>query len=76
MYYAMSRGDQRDDISLDDVDRPGFIKSLAEACQKTTLSAKQIAERPHLGRPKGARTNLHKFMNGSQSGGPQIELEL
>ncbi len=31
----MSRGDQRDDIFLDDVDRHDFVKTLAEACQKT-----------------------------------------
>jgi len=32
----MSRGDQRDDIFFDDVDRHDFIKTLAEACQKTS----------------------------------------
>jgi REP element-mobilizing transposase RayT len=31
----MSRGDQREDIFLDDVDRHDFIKTLAESCQKT-----------------------------------------
>jgi hypothetical protein len=31
----MSRGDQREDIFLDDVDRHDFVKTLAEACQKT-----------------------------------------
>jgi REP element-mobilizing transposase RayT len=35
IYHIMSRGDQRDDIFLDDVDRHDFIKTLAEACQKT-----------------------------------------
>ena len=34
MYHVMSRGDQRDDIFLDDVDRHDFIKTLAEACLK------------------------------------------
>jgi hypothetical protein len=29
--------------------------------QQTTLSVKQIAERLRLGKPKGARTNLHAF---------------
>ena len=32
MYRVMSRGDQRDDIFLDDVDRHDFTKSLAEVC--------------------------------------------
>jgi REP element-mobilizing transposase RayT len=35
MYHVMSRGDQREDILLDDVDRYDFIKTLAEAGQKT-----------------------------------------
>jgi len=35
VYHVMSRGDQREDIFLDDVDRHDFIKTLAEACQKT-----------------------------------------
>jgi REP element-mobilizing transposase RayT len=33
MYHLMSRGDRREDIFLDDVDRQDF-KTLAEACQK------------------------------------------
>ena len=32
----MSRGDQRQDIFLSAVDRHDFIRTLAEACQKTT----------------------------------------
>jgi REP element-mobilizing transposase RayT len=35
MYHVMSRGDRRDKIFLDAVDRQDFIKTLAEACQKT-----------------------------------------
>ena len=31
----MSRGDQREDIFLCDVDRYDFLKTLAEACRKT-----------------------------------------
>lgn len=34
IYHVMSRGDQRDDIFFDDVDRHDFIKTLAEVCQK------------------------------------------
>ena len=32
----MSWGDRREDIFLDDVDRHDFLKTLAEACQKTS----------------------------------------
>ncbi len=35
LYHLMSRGDRREDIFLDDVDRHDFIKTLAESCQKT-----------------------------------------
>src|SRR3954468_17310999 len=35
IYHVMSRGDRREDLFLDDVDRQDFIKTLAEACQKT-----------------------------------------
>jgi len=35
MYHVMSRGDRREDIFLDNVDRHDLIKTLAEACQKT-----------------------------------------
>ena len=33
--HLMSRGDRREDIFLDDVDRQDCVKTLAEACQKT-----------------------------------------
>jgi len=35
IYHVMSRGDRRENIFLDDVDRHDFIRTLAEACQKT-----------------------------------------
>jgi REP element-mobilizing transposase RayT len=35
IYHVMSRGDRREDIFIDDVDRQDFLKTLAEACQKT-----------------------------------------
>ena len=35
VYHVMCRGDRGEDIFLDDVDRHDFIKTLAEASQKT-----------------------------------------
>ncbi len=35
IYHVMSRGDRREDVFLDDVDRQDFLKTLAETCQKT-----------------------------------------
>jgi REP element-mobilizing transposase RayT len=34
IYHVMSRGDRREDIFLDDVDRQDFLKTLAEVCHK------------------------------------------
>jgi hypothetical protein len=35
VYHVMSRGDRREKIFLNDVDRHDFVRTLAEACQKT-----------------------------------------
>jgi len=35
IYHVMNRGDRQENISLNDVDRQDFLKTLAEACQKT-----------------------------------------
>jgi putative transposase len=35
IYHVMSRGDRREKIFLDDIDRQDFLKTLAECCQKT-----------------------------------------
>src|SRR5580698_6174602 len=35
IYHVLNRGDRKEAIFLDDVDRHDFLKTLAEACQKT-----------------------------------------
>ena len=35
IYHVMNRGDRREDIFLDDLDRKSFVATLAEACEKT-----------------------------------------
>jgi hypothetical protein len=35
IYQAMVRGDRREAIFYDDVDRQDFLKNLAEVCRKT-----------------------------------------
>lgn len=35
MYHIMSRGDHREPIFLDDLDRHTFLRTVGEACQKT-----------------------------------------
>jgi hypothetical protein len=45
------------------------LRKLAIAARlraQTTLSLKQIAERLSLGKPKGAKTNAHKWTNGGE----------
>ena len=64
IYHVMSRGDRREDIFLDDVDRQDFLKTLAEACRKTGFQV-------HLKRNftvlavKGApiRANVNRYKN-------------
>ena len=34
MYHVLSRGDRREDIFLEDVDRQDFLKTLAAAARK------------------------------------------
>ncbi len=55
---------------------PVKLALAARLPQETTLSVKRIAQRLHLGQPKGARTNLHKFINNSQTDGPQTRLDI
>ena len=38
VYHVMSRGDRREDIFLNDVDRQDFLKTLAEASDKNWLA--------------------------------------
>jgi putative transposase len=35
IYHVMDRGDRHEDIFVDEVDRQDFLKTLAEASQKT-----------------------------------------
>src|SRR5208283_3100038 len=35
IYHVLNRGDRREDIFKDDLDRKGFLSALEEACQKT-----------------------------------------
>ena len=64
----MSRGDRREDIFYDDVDRQDFLKTI--------LSVKAIAERLHLGTPKSARARLREWkrtQSGSAVGGSNVK---
>ena len=66
----------RDDLIARQNSHPAKLMLPARLRQETTLSVKQIAERLHLGKPKGTRTTLHKFMNRPQTDSPQIQLEI
>jgi len=54
---------------------PTKLALAARSRRETTLSVKQIAVRLHLGKPKGARSNLHKFMNGSRIKPSPIQMD-
>ena len=67
IYHLMSRGDRREDIFLDDVDRQDFLKTLAEACQQTAFKVHAYdpipcQNEPNLGWPH--------FPNGLAAGWP------
>jgi hypothetical protein len=46
IYHVMDRGDRREDISVNDVDRYDFLKTLAQACHKTGSQAHEAALKP------------------------------
>lgn len=47
---------------------PAKLALAARLRRETTLTVRWISERLHLGSPKGARTNLHKFMKNHPAG--------
>jgi putative transposase len=50
MYQVMSRGNRREKIFRDDVDRQDFIKTLTETCQKTGWQVHAYCLMPKLHR--------------------------
>ncbi len=56
IYHEMDRGDRREDIFVDDVDRQDFLKTPAEACQKTggQTSVYQFSVKTNTGFVAGA----------------------
>ena len=53
---------------------PSKLAIAARQRAETTLLMKRTAERLHLGKPKGAKTNLHKRVNGVRENDPQPTL--
>ncbi|MCX6929018.1 MAG: hypothetical protein NT154_38265 [Verrucomicrobia bacterium] len=79
----MDRGDRRQDIFENDRYRQDFLKTLAEACQKTVwqvhacclrnetaLLLKRIAARVKNGTAKEAKSVLHHFACGDHPAKP------
>jgi hypothetical protein len=64
------------DLAAQQKSHPLKLVLAARLRRETTLSVKEIAERLHLGKPKGARANLHKFMKHPQSDTAQIRLAI
>ena len=56
IYHVMNRGDQREDIFIDDEDRRKFLSTLGECCRKTVREETERLpwqENELLRRPKG-----------------------
>ena len=62
-----------EDLATRHKSHPIKLTLVVRLRQETTLSVKQIAELLHLGKPKSARTNLHKFMNKSHTEMAQLD---
>ena len=73
IYHVMSRGDRRRAIYLDEVDRQDFLKTLAEACQKTAFQVHAyclmrnhfhlVVETPNANLVAGVRWLLSTYTN-------------
>ncbi len=55
---------------------PLKLALAARLRRETTLSIKQIADRLSLGKPKGAKSNLHKWMSRQPDAGSQPKLDI
>jgi len=73
MYHVMSRGDRRENIFLTDVDRHDFIKTLAEACEKTGWQVHAYClMRNHYHLVKGSTHRLVRLFIGFGFGGTRF----
>jgi putative transposase len=71
IYHVMDRGDRREDIFVDEVDRQDWLKTLAEACQKTGWQVHAyclmrnhfhlVLETPHANLVEGMRWFLSAY---------------
>src|SRR5437667_6339092 len=73
IYHVMSRGDRRERIYYDDVDRQDFLKTLAEACQKADLEVHSYCLMPKP-LPSGARNAQREPGGGNALAIEQLHL--
>ena len=66
----------REDLRSRAKSDPIKLALAARLRRETTLSIKQIADLLHLGKPKGAKSNLHKWMNGQPDRNSQLKLDM
>jgi REP element-mobilizing transposase RayT len=74
IYHVMSRGNRREAVFLDEVDRQDFLKTLAEACRKTGWQAHAwclmgnhfhlVVQTPQANWVDGMRWLLSTYSNG------------
>src|SRR6185437_14276465 len=78
IYHTLSRGDRREYIFFDDIDRQDFLKTLAEACAKTDFQVHAfcllrnhfhlVLETPHANRVAGMQWLLSTYTLASTTG--------
>lgn len=78
IYHLMNRGDRRDDIFEDDDDRHRFLKTLAEACEKTGWQVHAYFARclEHRRRQEKPKTNWQALERGWFLGDKEFKKEL
>jgi hypothetical protein len=64
------------DLAAHQKSHPTKQALAARLRREKTLTVKQISRRLHLGSPKGAGTNLHKFMKNFPAGSVNTQLKL
>ena len=62
------------DLAAQRKNHPSKLAIAARLRRETTLSVRRIAERLHLGKPEGARANLHKWLKQPANGNGQTPL--
>ena len=68
IYHLMSRGDRREEIFRDDLDREDFLKSVGRSLPKNWVAGPRLTEggSPHLSKAQKARLGKKRTYRSTQ----------